>query len=410
MKKLLFLLGLCLMTAAAPLHNAQDAKPGSDEAKPISPNPEAKPPAEQPKSGPGGAEYAHKKVEMVTGGKGAKKYWLYTPAEPAPKQAPVIMLVHGFGATDPERTYIGWIEHLVMRGNIVLFPIYQETALEPTDNYAPNCAESFKLAMEHLEGDKSRVQPLKEKFAIVGHSAGGMTTGNLAAQWEELGLPKPLAAMPVQPGRAFGYSTANQRDNGMINLADFSKIPRETHLLCVYGDSDQTVGSYCAIKIFAGATGVPAENKNLIEVRSCVHGSPKMIATHQTPGALRNAGQDAFDWFGYWKLFDALTDTAFHGKHRDYALGDTEKQRFMGRYSDGCALCQMQVTLGNAKLDPDTVEYTPAYERNGKPVAQPKAEAPKAPPKPAERREQRPEERKDRRREDGPQDESEEEF
>ena len=44
---------------------------------------------------------------------------------------------------------------------------------------------------------------------------------------------------------------------------------------------------------------------------------------------------DALDFFGYWKLFDALSDAAFYGRNRDYALGNTPQQRFMGVWSDG---------------------------------------------------------------------------
>jgi hypothetical protein len=203
-----------------------------------------------------------------------------------------------------------------------------------------------------------------------------MTTGNLAASCEELGLPKPLAAMPVQPGRAFGYD--QQRDNGMIDCGDFSKIPRETLLLCVYGDSDNTVGNYCATKIFSEATNVPAENKNLVEVCSDVRSKPKMVCTHQTPGGIRTGGVDVFDWFGYWKLFDGLCDAAFKGKNREYALGNKEQQRFMGKCSDGSAFAEMKVTLGDAKIDAETVEYSPAFNSNGTPG---KAKVEGTPPK-----------------------------
>ena len=361
MKKVLALFAVSAFLALPSIRTlAQETPPKAGE-KPV----EVKPPSEQPTSGPGSSEYAHKKVSSVTGGEKSEKYYLYTPAEPAPKEAPVICFIHGYNAIDPEKTYIGWIEHLVKRGNIVIFPVFQATPIEPPANYAPNCAKSVKLAFEYLEADKSRVQPLKEKFAITGHSAGGMTTGNLAAQWEELGMPKPLAAMPVQPGRAFGYD--QQKDNGLIEFADYSKIPRETLLLCVFGDSDQTVGSYCATKIFAEAKNVPAENKNLVEVRSDVRSKPKMVCTHQTPGGIRTGGIDVFDWFAYWKLFDGLTDAAFKNKNREYALGGKEQQKFMGKCSDGSAFAEMVVTLGDAKLDPDSVEYLPAYKSNGTP-------------------------------------------
>jgi hypothetical protein len=44
---------------------------------------------------------------------------------------------------------------------------------------------------------------------------------------------------------------------------------------------------------------------------------------------------DALDYYGYWKLCDALLDVAFHGRSREYVFGDGETIRFMGRHPDG---------------------------------------------------------------------------
>jgi hypothetical protein len=223
------------------------------------------------------------------------------------------------------------------------------------------------------------VQPREADFAIVGHSAGGVTTGNLAADWEALKLPKPKVAMPVQPGRAFSYRSDAQK-NGLIPLSDFSKIPETCLLLSVYSDSDETVGAWCARKIFADATKVKAENKNLVEVRSTTHAGKPAIATHRIPGAPKDTA-DFFDWYGTWKLFDGLCDAAFHGKNREYALGNTEQQRFMGKCSDGRAATELKVWLGDAKIDVDA-EYEPAYNRRGLPTKAPETPAPKEREKP----------------------------
>jgi hypothetical protein len=44
---------------------------------------------------------------------------------------------------------------------------------------------------------------------------------------------------------------------------------------------------------------------------------------------------NALDYYGTWKLFDALRDAAFDGKNRDLALGDGPAQLAMGNWSDG---------------------------------------------------------------------------
>jgi hypothetical protein len=49
------------------------------------------------------------------------------------------------------------------------------------------------------------------------------------------------------------------------------------------------------------------------------------------------------DYYGYWKFFDGLTNAAFYGRNRVYALGDTPQQRFMGLWSDGIPVKEPRV-------------------------------------------------------------------
>jgi hypothetical protein len=337
-------------------------------------NAEATAPDAQPEKGPGGKDYAHAKTEVYSAGEGAKRYWVYTPAEPKPEKAPVVAFIHGFGAMEPDG-YIEWVTHICRRGNIVVYPQYQKDFAEPTVNYAANCADAILAAFTWLEEDDTRVQPVREKFAIAGHSAGGVTTANMAADWEALKLPKPLAAMPVQPGRFFGYQNDNQSKRGLIPLSEYKNIPQGCLLLSVYGDSDHTVGAWCARKIFADASSVKAADKNLIEFVSSDYGKEPVVAHHRTPAATEGL-VDHWDWYGYWKLLDGLTDAAFYGKHREYALGATEKQTSMGSYSDGRPFEPLKVWLGDAKVDPET-DYQPAFDRRGKRVPPPPREDPK---------------------------------
>lgn len=352
-----------LVLALLPLTftRAQEApKPEAPKAEAPKKNPEAKLPERHTK-GPGSSEYAHKSVEVYEAGEGAKHYWLFTPAEPVPASAPVVCFVHGFGAMQPA-PYMAWLKHICLRGNIVVYPQYQASAMEPPTNYAPNSADSVLEAIQYLKADEKRVQPREKDFAIVGHSAGGVTTGNMAADWETLKLPKPKAAMPVQPGRAFSYSSQAQKD-GLIPLSEFNNIPEDCLLLSVYGDSDATVGHWCARKIFADATKVKAENKNLVKFLTCTYCGTPSVAHHRSPGAPEDM-HDCMDWFGYWKLFDGLCDAAFHGKNRNYALGNTPEQRFMGKCSDGHPHDELHVTLGDAKIEVDEA-YTPLFNDDG---------------------------------------------
>ncbi|MCC6573295.1 MAG: alpha/beta hydrolase fold domain-containing protein [Planctomycetes bacterium] len=388
---LIAIAAVCALRAPLVAQEKPAEKPAVEER-----NPKAEWPNEQPKTGPGSSEYAHKSTTVENRGKDGTEYWVYQPAEPKAEKAPVVVFLHGFGAMLPTN-YICWVEHICKRGNIVIYPRYQADFLEPLENFPTNSATSVLDALSWLEADKARTQPVKDKFALVGHSAGAATAANVASRYEELKLPKPLALMPVMPGAALNY---DEQIAPLAPLGDFSKIPKGCLLACCYADSDEVVGDYLSRQIFIEATSVAAADKNLIEFRTDLYGARPLVATHSTPGAPAGSA-DVFDWCGYWKIFDGLSDAAFHGKNREYALGDTEKQRSLGKFSDGRAVKELKVTLGDAKCELKN-DYCPLCDREGgkfdkdkprrtwfprkpKKPADPPADPPKAPPPPEEK-------------------------
>lgn len=332
---------------------------------------EATPPS-QPASGPGAAQYAHAAVEEKESGEGATAYTIFLPASPKPAEAPVVVFTHGWGATDPG-TYRGWIDHIVRRGNIVIFPRYQKNLRTPTADFTPNAVAAVKNALSRLSSDALGIKPRLDRVAYLGHSVGGLLAANLAALAAREGLPPPRAVMCTEPGKTTGPERAR------VALADLGGIPAGTLLLAVAGDADRMVGDGDARRIFAETTNIRPADKNFILMRSDDHGTPHLIADHKAPTApsgeagqaperqgpfggrlrerleaRRNAdersssprtGPDALDWYGTWKLFDALTDAAFYGRNRQYALGNTGEQRFMGVWSDGQPVRDLAVTL-----------------------------------------------------------------
>ena len=150
-------------------------------------------------------------------------------------------------------------------------------------------------------------------------------------------------------------------------LADLKKLLPDTLLLAIAGDQDGLVRDTDAKRIYYESTRIPAVNKDFILLVSDSHGFPVLQASHRAPTALDKSYDNgegaagappgatdpigdatvsrrvrpetmlinALDFYGTWKLFDALTDAAFTGKNREYALGNTPQQRFMGVWSDG---------------------------------------------------------------------------
>lgn len=343
---------------------------------PVLPAQNVTPPA-QPATGPGGKQYVHASVTKNRYNKGGQEYWIFEPDEPKPVSAPVIVFLHGWGGMNP-LYYGAWIDHLVKRGNIVIYPRYQASLLTPIREFTPNTLTAIKEAIARLQSEPGHVKADLTKFAAVGHSVGGLLAANVAALASENGLPPVLAVMSTEPG--ITEAPIN------IPLADLKKIPAKTLLLAVAGDQDTLVRDFDAKRIYNESTRVPANNKDYITLVSDSHGTPSLQASHRAPtafdmaydsgegigggpaevgGSGRAGGLptrridgprsertdrletmmiNALDFYGTWKLFDGLCDAAFYNKNREYALGNTPQQRFMGRWSDGVPVKELKVT------------------------------------------------------------------
>jgi acetyl esterase/lipase len=293
---------------------------------------------EQPQEGPGGADYIHDKIISSVHGSGDLKYYLFEPDAPKPDTAPLIIFIHGWGWVTPH-TYGGWIEHLVRRGNVVVYPVYQ--ALDSMFiglNYTSNCIQSTLRAIKLLQSE-CHVRPALDRLAVVGHSVGGVLAPNVAARARQSDLAIPKAVMSIEPGVA-----------PTPPMEDLSLIPSDTLLLVMVGDLD-AIPRADSLRIFCRTSQIPLDNKDYITLVSDNHGQPLLIADHFAPTCFAKDaeiapgfGMDTLDYYGTWKLFDALIDAAFYGKNREYALGNTPEQRYMGKWSDGIPVRELLVT------------------------------------------------------------------
>ncbi len=320
-------------------------------------------PPEQPLTGLGGIEAPHKGVLVEYGGSGSQAYWIFEPIDPTPKEAPLIIFNHGWTAINPA-IYKAWIDHIVKRGAIVIYPVYQDSLFTSVQEFLPNAVTGVKNALQRLQNDPGHVRPILSQYAIVGHSMGGILSANMAAEYKALDLPMPRAVMCVSPGKTWGLAKW-----ATIHLDDLSLMPESTLLLTVVGDQDRLVKDIDGKRIYREATQVPLRNKNYIVMQTDHYGKPILLADHIAPvaweaiprssvcrlgdGELPDLSKfevaesdpsktthpdrtlNALDYYGTWKLFDALTDAAFYGKNRKYALGNTPEQCFMGTWSDG---------------------------------------------------------------------------
>lgn len=304
----------------------------------------------QPPSGPGGAEYAHRAVSFFDHASRADGYWLFEPADPKPDSADVVVFLHGYGAYNP-MAYGKWIKHLVARGNIVIYPRYQKNLLTPRpDGFPANAAKGIRDALKELE-KTGRVKPRVEHISYIGHSYGGVIAANLGVNWQKLGVPKPASMLLAQPGSGPLKGARLERYDG---------LPEDLRLVIVVGEDDYVVGNEFGVRVFQTAVRTP--ERNLVLQRRDSDGQRHVFAYHSEPycydldfdtgvrnyttrRVLMTSRLNEVDFNCYWKFADALMDCTRHDCHADYAFGNTPLQRFLGQWSDGKPMCELEVFL-----------------------------------------------------------------
>jgi dienelactone hydrolase len=271
----------------------------------------------------------------------AKDYWLFTPANPVPAKAPVVIFNHGWSCIEPSN-YLGWIIHLARKGNIVIYPRWQVKAGAMNGSeFLPNATTAVKRALKRLT-DYGPCQADRQQVAVMGHSIGGTLSADMAATAATYNIPQAKAVFSVEPGT---ISTATGVPHGDdVTVADFSKIPAGVLLVALVGEDDEVVPDTMARRIHDESTAIGTVNKDYLIVRTDNHGSPVLEADHEFPLAAGDRSNcNALDYYALWKIGDALEDAAFRGTHRAYCLGNTAKQRYMGKWADGVQVKQLTV-------------------------------------------------------------------
>ncbi|MBI1763741.1 MAG: hypothetical protein HYR56_20130 [Acidobacteria bacterium] len=250
----------------------------------------------------------------------AENVHVFLPAERS-SLAPVIFFAPGFSVTDPA-SYRPLINHIVSRGYAVVFSPFQIIAGDGSvyEKRYDTIFAGYEEAVRRygMFFDLTRV-------AFIGHSFGGgasfamLQRGAVGKGWGSRGV----FLFAMAPWYVYEITTKQ--------LLDF---PSHAKLLVQVYDAD-TVNDHRIAKEVFERTDLPASEKDFVLLRSDQQQGVTLDAAHGTP-----SGQtpNALDYYGIWRLFDALADYAFNGAAagKDVALGNgSAQQRFMGVWPNG---------------------------------------------------------------------------
>ena len=168
--------------------------------------------------------------------------------------------------------YQEWLRHLVRKGNIVIFPVYQ-TQYTNQAYFTSNAIWSTKDAITYMNSVATVKPDTAAGMTLIGHSWGGPVSANMAARWSSQGLPQPKAVLFAEP-----YS-------GTID-SSLAGIPAATKIDCVVGNYDTIVGRTGCDALWPKLGHISGSNKNYVWMFSDYRGSPSLVSDHNAPAEL----------------------------------------------------------------------------------------------------------------------------
>ena len=272
-------------------------------------------------------EYSGKNVEIF-----------YPEGITSPK--PTIFYSHPYGGEESAYN-IGLYEFIAKKGYVVVFAPYPTIGVTIDERYN-TLWQSFKKAVTDYPNIISVT-----KVGFMGHSFGGGASFALAHKafvdegWGENG--RFIFAM----AQWYSYQ---------ITQTELQNFPSNTKLITQVYDDDVTNDHRLAIDIFKNIN-IPNSEKDFILIKKSVLPNFTYTAEHNLPNT--QSSYDAYDYYGIYRLLDAMIDYSFNGNAaaKNVALGNgSAEQRTMPSYN-GQSLSPLVVTDNPTPLYPQS-KYT----------------------------------------------------
>lgn len=271
---------------------------------------------------------------------------------------PVIFFCHGIGADNPIN-YLELLTHIASRGHAVVYSPYPQAVAMARPRAA---YDMMHKGFDHgIRAWSSLLDTTRIGF--VGHSYGGGAVPAISQHW--------LTRRRWGTQGAFLYIMAPWYSYD-ITQQQLEAFPDSVALIMQVFEDDHVNDHRMAKDIFENIA-IPATHKNFVVLHSDSSAPQVLRADHGVPtGAAGGESLDRLDYYGVWRLIDALCGYAFDNDSgaRALALGSGgERQRFMGRWPDGTAVRELTGTHTAFVLHPQNSylnfwshKFNPRYE------------------------------------------------
>ncbi len=281
------------------------------------------------------ARQTHGAVEVMTLGEGMQRVYVFLPAQPAVQgRVPMVMFLHGWQAMNP-KNYGALLDHLAREGEVVIYPVYQETDGTSPQIVAAVAADAERKALAALK--ERGIEPDPQRVVDFGYSMGVAVSLKLTANAKAERLPMPRAMVFAAPGDAYHVAKgAAARSIWPTQAQMKTSFPKTLPVAIVTGEDDKSIGLPTGRKLAAElCDAIEADRRVLLVLPSDEHGGKKVNAGHASPGAPdtrydfdlkvpareipkliagragfeESASLNQLDFYGYWRVLDAVIDS-----------------------------------------------------------------------------------------------------
>lgn len=253
---------------------------------------------------------------------------------------PTIFYSHPYGGEESAYN-IGLYQFIAKKGYVVIFAPYPTTGVTVDERYN-TLWQSFKKAVTDYPNIINTT-----KVGFMGHSFGGGASFALAHKafidegWGENG--RFIFAM----AQWYSYQ---------ITQAELQSFPTNTKLITQVYDDDVTNDHRLAIDMFKNIN-ISNSEKDFILIKKSILPNFIYTAEHNLPNT--QTSYDAYDYYGVYRLLDAMIDYSFNGNitAKNVALGNGSAEQITMPSYNGQTLSSLVVTDNPFPLYPQS-KYT----------------------------------------------------
>jgi hypothetical protein len=249
---------------------------------------------------------------------------------------PTIFYSHPYGGEDKEYNR-GLFEFIAKKGYVVVFVPYPTTDISIDHRYLTLWTGFTKAAADYPNIIDTK------KVGFMGHSFGGGASIGLSYKaFTEKGWG--------QDGR-FLFTMAPWYSY-QITPAQLGSFPANTRMITQVYDEDVYNDHRLAIDIFKNIN-IPNSEKDYYYLKPSTVAGYKYTTEHNLPNS--RSAYDAYDYYGVYRLLDALMDYSFNGSQtgKNVALGNGSSEQVTMPGYNGQFMAPLEVTdAPSPKYDP----------------------------------------------------------